>query len=261
MIRALWTAGTGMEAQQLNLDVIANNLANVNTVGFKKSKASFQDILYQTTKRAGTETSSGNQIPVGVEVGMGSVVTATKKMFTQGDFQQTDSAYDWVIQGDGFFQVVDTTGRTVYTRAGSFMTNKSGALVNPQGLLLTPNVNIPQNAVNFQILQDGTWSATDINENKLANGQIQLARFINPSGLKSLGNNLYDVTDASGSAITGNPNSSGFGSITQNAVEMSNVNVVDEMVQMIASQRAYEMNTKSIQTADQILQMISNLKR
>jgi len=261
MIRALWTAGTGMEAQQINLDVVANNLANVNTVGFKKSRAAFQDILYQTTKRAGTETSSGNQVPVGVEVGMGSKIMATTKMFTQGDFKQTDSPYDWVIQGDGFFQLVDNNGRTVYSRAGSFMTNKDGTLVNPEGLKLNPQVNIPQAAVNFQILQDGTWTATDVNENKLANGKVQLARFVNPSGLKALGNNLYDVTDASGSAVTGNPGETGFGTITQNAIEMSNVNVVDEMVQMIAGQRAYEMNTKSIQTADQILQMISNLKR
>jgi flagellar basal-body rod protein FlgG len=261
MIRALWTSGTGMEAQQINLDVVANNLANVNTVGFKKSRAEFQDILYQTSKRAGTETTSGNQIPVGIEVGLGSRISSTKKMFTQGDFKQTDSPYDWVIQGDGFFQLVDDNGRTVYSKAGSFMTNKDGSLVNPEGLKLNPQVTIPQSAVNFQILQDGTWTATDANENKLANGQIQLARFINPSGLKSLGNNLYDVTDASGSAITGSPGTLGFGTITQNALEMSNVNVVDEMVQMIAGQRAYEMNTKSIQTADQILQMISNLKR
>jgi len=261
MIRALWTAGTGMEAQQINLDVVANNLANVNTVGFKKSRAAFQDILYQTAQRAGTETSAGNQIPVGVEVGMGSRIMATTKMFTQGDFKQTDSPYDWTIQGDGFFQLVDDTGRTVYSKAGSFMTNKDGVLVNPDGLKLNPQVTIPQAAVHFQILQDGTWTATDAVENKVASGRVQLARFINPSGLKSLGRNLYDVTDASGAAVTGNPGEIGFGTITQNAIEMSNVNVVDEMVQMIAGQRAYEMNTKSIQTADQILQMISNLKR
>lgn len=261
MIRALWTAGTGMEAQQMNLDVVANNLANVNTVGFKKSRAEFQDILYQTTKSAGTETTSGNQIPVGVEVGMGSRIMATTKMFTQGDFKQTDNPYDWVIEGDGFFQFVDDTGRTVYSKAGSLMTNKDGVLVNHEGLKLTPQVTIPQAAVKFQILQDGTWAATDNVENKVASGRIQLARFINPAGLKSIGRNLYDVTDASGSAVTGNPGDTGFGTITQNAVEMSNVNVVDEMVNMIAGQRAYEMNTKSIQTADQILQMIANLKR
>jgi flagellar basal-body rod protein FlgG len=250
-----------MEALQTNLDVIANNLANVNTTGFKKSRADFQDILYQTTKRAGTETSSGGQLPVGVSVGMGSKIMSTTTMFTQGDVQQTDSPYDWTIQGDGFFQLVDNNGRTIYTRAGSFMTNNNGTLVNGNGLTLTPQVSIPQAAVNFQILDDGTWSATDVNENKLATGRVQLARFINPSGLKSIGNNCYDITDASGAAVTGNPGVSGFGTIQQNAVEMSNVNVVEEMVNMIAAQRAYEMNTKAIQTADQILQMISNLKK
>lgn len=260
MIRALWTAATGMESQQVNLDVIANNLANVNTVGFKKARPEFQDLLYQAAKKAGSETASGNQVPVGVEVGMGSRITATKKMFTQGDFKQTDSPYDWVIEGDGFFQL-DDNGRTVYSKAGSFMTNKDGILVNPEGLKLSPQVTIPQDAVKFQILSDGTWEARDKLENKLSSGRIELARFINPAGLRSIGKNLYDVTDSSGTAVKGNPGESGFGTITQNAVEMSNVNVVDEMVQMIAGQRAYEINTKSIQTADNILQMVANLKR
>ena len=260
MLRSLWTAATGMEAQQINLDVVANNLANVNTTGFKKSKAEFQDLLYQSGKKAGAETSSGAQIPVGVEVGMGSRITATKKMFSQGDFRQTESPYDWVIEGDGFFQL-DDNGRTVYSKAGSFMTNKDGVLVNPEGLKLTPQVSIPQEAVKFQILPDGTWEARDKIENKLASGRIELVRFINPAGLRSIGRNLYDITDSSGSPVKGNPAETGFGTITQHAVEMSNVNVVDEMVQMIAGQRAYEINTKAIQTADQILQMVGNLKR
>ncbi len=260
MLRSLWTAATGMESQQINLDVVANNLANVNTVGFKKARAEFQDLLYQAGKKAGSETSSGNQIPVGVEVGMGSRITATKKMFTQGDFKQTDSAYDWVIEGDGFFQF-DDNGRTVYSKAGSLMTNKDGVLVNPEGLKLIPQVTVPQDAVKFQILPDGTWDARDKVENKLASGRIELVRFINPAGLRSIGRNLYDISDSSGSPVKGNPGETGFGTITQNAVEMSNVNVVDEMVQMIAGQRAYEINTKAIQTADQILQMVSNLKR
>jgi flagellar basal-body rod protein FlgG len=260
MLRSLWTAATGMEAQQINLDVVANNLANVNTTGFKKSKAEFQDLLYQLGKKAGAETSSGAQIPVGVEVGMGSRITATKKMFSQGDFRQTESPYDWVIEGDGFFQL-DDNGRTVYSKAGSFMTNKDGILVNPEGLKLTPQVSIPQEAVKFQILPDGTWEARDKIENKLASGRIELVRFINPAGLRSIGRNLYDITDSSGSPVKGNPGETGFGTITQHAVEMSNVNVVDEMVQMIAGQRAYEINTKAIQTADQILQMVGNLKR
>ncbi len=260
MIRALWTAATGMESQQINLDVVANNLANVNTVGFKKARAEFQDMLYQAGKKAGSETAAGNQVPVGVEVGLGSRISATKKMFTQGDFKQTDSPYDWVIEGDGFFEL-DDNGRTVYSKAGSFMTNKDGVLVNPEGLKLTPQVSIPQDAIKFQILPDGSWEARDKVENKLASGRVELARFINPAGLRSIGRNLYDVTDASGTPVKGSPGDTGFGTITQNAVEMSNVNVVDEMVQMIAGQRAYEINTKAIQTADQILQMISNLKR
>jgi flagellar basal-body rod protein FlgG len=261
MIRALWTAATGMEAQQMNLDVVANNLANVNTAGFKKARAEFQDLLYQAGKKAGSETSAGNQVPVGVEVGMGSRISATKKMFTQGDFKQTDSAYDWVIEGDGFFQLTDDTGRTVYTKAGSFMTNKDGVLVNPEGLKLSPQVTIPQDAIKFQLLPDGTWEARDKVESKLSSGRVELVRFINPAGLRSIGRNLYDITDSSGSPVKGNPGESGFGTLTQNAIEMSNVNVVDEMVQMIAGQRAYEINTKAIQTADQILQMVSNLKR
>ena len=261
MIRSLWTAATGMEAQQINLDVVANNLANVNTAGFKKARAEFQDLLYQAGKKAGSETSAGNQVPVGVEVGMGARISATKKMFTQGDFKQTDSAYDWVIEGDGFFQLTDDNGRTVYTKAGSFMTNKDGVLVNPEGLKLSPQVTVPQDAIKFQILPDGTWEARDKVEAKLSSGRVELVRFINPAGLRSIGRNLYDITDASGSPVKGNPGESGFGTLTQNAIEMSNVNVVDEMVQMIAGQRAYEINTKAIQTADQILQMVSNLKR
>jgi flagellar basal-body rod protein FlgG len=260
MIRALWTAATGMGTQQLNLDVIANNIANINTIGFKKARAEFQDLLYQETKKAGSETASGSQVPVGVEVGMGAKITATKKMFSQGDFRTTDNAYDLVIEGNGFFQL-DDNGTNVYTRAGSFTTNKDGVLCNPEGLKLAPNITIPIETVNFQVLPDGSWQARDKNSAILASGRIELARFVNPAGLKSLGRNLYGVTDSSGTAVTGNPGETGYGTLTQNAVEMSNVNVVDEMVQMIMGQRAYEINTKAIQTADQILSLVSNLKR
>jgi flagellar basal-body rod protein FlgG len=260
MIRALWTAATGMGTQQLNLDVIANNLANINTIGFKKARAEFQDLLYQETKKAGSETAAGVQIPVGVEVGMGAKITATKKMFSQGDFKTTDSAYDLVVEGDGFFQL-DDNGTTVYTRAGSFTTNKDGVLCNPEGLKLNPNITVPTETVNFQVLPDGSWQARDKNSAILGSGRIELARFVNPAGLKSLGRNVYGLTDSSGAAVTGNPGDVGFGTLTQNAVEMSNVNVVDEMVQMIVGQRAYEINTKAVQTADQILSLVSNLKR
>lgn len=260
MIRALWTAATGMATQQMNLDVVANNLANINTIGFKKARAEFQDLLYQETKKAGSETASGSQMPVGVEVGMGAKITATKKMFSQGDFKTTDSAYDLVIEGNGFFEL-DDNGTKVYTRAGSFTTNKDGVLCNPEGLKLVPNVTIPGETVNFQVLSDGSWQARDKNSAPLGGGRIELARFVNPAGLKSLGRNLYGLTDSSGTAVTGNPGETGYGTLTQNAVEMSNVNVVDEMVQMIMGQRAYEINTKAIQTADQILSLVANLKR
>ena len=260
MIRALWTAATGMGTQQMNLDVISNNLANINTIGFKKARAEFQDLLYQETKKAGSETASGNQIPVGVEVGMGAKITATKKMFSQGDFKTTDSPYDVVIEGDGFFQL-DNNGTTVYSRSGSFTMNREGYLCNPEGLKLVPNITVPIESTNFQVLPDGSWQARDKNSAVLASGRMELARFVNPAGLKSLGRNLYGVTDSSGTAVTGNPGETGYGTLTQNAVEMSNVNVVDEMVQMIMSQRAYEINTKAIQTADSILSLVANLKR
>ena len=260
MIRALWTAATGMGTQQINLDVISNNLANINTIGFKKARAEFQDLLYQETKKSGSETASGSQIPVGVEVGMGAKITATKKMYSQGDFKTTDSPYDVVIEGDGFFQL-DNNGTTTYSRAGSFTMNKDGVLCNPEGLKLVPNITIPIETTNFQVLPDGSWQARDKNSAVLSSGRMELARFVNPAGLKSLGRNLYGVTDSSGTAVTGNPGETGYGTLTQNAVEMSNVNVVDEMVQMIMGQRAYEINTKAIQTADQILSLVANLKR
>jgi len=260
MIRALWTAATGMATQQMNLDVTSNNLANINTIGFKKARAEFQDLLYQETKKAGSETASGTQLPVGVEVGMGAKITATKKMFSQGDFKTTDNPYDIVIEGDGFFQL-DNNGTTVYTRAGSFSMNRDGTLCNPEGLKLVPNISVPVETANFQVLPDGSWQARDKNSTVLGSGRIELAHFVNPAGLKSLGRNLYGMTDSSGTAVTGNPGETGYGTLTQNAVEMSNVNVVDEMVQMIMGQRAYEINTKAIQTADQILSLVANLKR
>ncbi len=260
MIRALWTAANGMEAQQITQDVIANNLANINTVGFKKARADFQDLMYQVSTKSGAETSSGSQLPVGIEIGMGVKLVAVQKMFSQGDYQQTDSPYDMAIEGDGFFQL-DDNGKTVYTRAGSFKTDKEGALCNSEGLKLIPEVTIPSEMVNFTVDSGGTWTATDGDGSSLATGRIELARFVNPAGLTSLGRNLYDKTDASGDANTGNPGESGFGTVSQSFVEVSNVNVVDEMVKMIVGQRAYEINSKAIQTADSMMQMINNLKR
>jgi len=260
MIRSLWTAATGMQAQQIEQDVVANNLANVNTVGFKKSRADFQDLMYQLSSKAGSETSSGNQLTVGIEIGMGVKPVATQKIFSQGDYQQTGNSFDWAIEGDGFFQL-DDNGQTVYTRAGNFKVNKDGVLCNTEGLKLIPEVSIPQNAVTFTLDSGGTWTAADENGTSVATGRIELAKFINPAGLSSMGRNLFEKTDGSGEPATGNPGENGLGTTSQRFLEMSNVNVIDEMVKMIAGQRAYEINSKSITTADNMLEMVNNLKR
>jgi len=260
MIRSLWTAATGMQAQQIEQDVVANNLANVNTVGFKKSRADFQDLMYQLSSKAGSETSSGNQLTVGIEIGMGVKPVATQKIFSQGDYQQTGNSFDWAIEGDGFFQL-DDNGQTVYTRAGNFKVNKDGVLCNTEGLKLIPEVSIPQNAVTFTLDSGGTWTAADENGTSVATGRIELAKFINPAGLSSMGRNLFEKSDGSGEPVTGSPGESGLGTTSQHFLEMSNVNVIDEMVKMIAGQRAYEINSKSITTADNMLEMVNNLKR
>ena len=260
MIRSLWTAATGMQAQQVEQDVVANNLANVNTVGFKKSRADFQDLMYQLSTKAGSETSSGNQLTVGIAIGMGVKPVATQKIFSQGDYQQTGNSFDWAIEGDGFFQL-DDNGTTVYTRAGNFKVNRDGVLCNTDGLQLIPEVSIPQDAVTFTLDSGGTWTAADENGNTLATGRIELAKFINPAGLSSIGRNLFEKTEGSGEPLTGNPGEDGLGTTSQRFLEMSNVNVIDEMVKMIVGQRAYEINSKSIVTADNMLSMINNLKK
>ncbi len=260
MIRALYTAATGMEAQQLDQDVVANNLANVNTIGFKRSRAEFQDLMYQIYAKAGSETSDGNQTPVGIEVGMGVKPVGIQKVFTQGDYQLTGNAFDLAIEGDGFFQV-DDNGTTYYTRAGNFKIDKDGFLCNSEGLKIIPEISVPQETVTFTVDKGGTWTAADEAGNVLATGRIELAKFINPAGLTSMGRNLYNKTEGSGEPITGNPGEEGLGTVTQNYLEMSNVSVIEEMIKMITGQRAYEINSKAIQTADSMLQIISNLKR
>ncbi len=260
MIRSLYTAATGMEAQQLEQDVVANNLANVNTVGFKRSRADFQDLMYQVYTKSGSETSDGNQLPVGIEIGMGVKPIGIQKVFTQGDYQLTGNAFDMAIEGDGFFQV-DDNGETYYTRAGNFRINKDGFLTNAEGLRIVPEISIPQETVTFTVDKGGTWTAANQAGEVLATGRIELARFVNPAGLTSLGRNLYAVTEGSGDAITGNPGEDGIGTITQNFLEMSNVSVIEEMIKMITGQRAYEINSKAIQTADGMFQVVSNLKR
>ncbi len=260
MIRALWTAATGMEAQQISQDVVANNLANVNTAGFKKARADFQDLMYQVYSKSGAETTGGGQLPVGIEIGMGVKPVAIQKMFSQGDYMRTDNEFDMAIEGNGFFQV-DNDGSTVYTRAGNFKLDSDGAVCNSEGLKLVPELTIPNDTVGFTIDSGGTWTASDANGDPLATGRMELANFINPAGLTSLGRNLYGRTESSGDATAGNPGEEGLGTISQRFLEMSNVNVVDEMVRMIVGQRAYEINSKAIQTADDMLQMANNLKR
>ncbi len=260
MIRALFTAATGMAAQQIEQDVVANNLANVNTVGFKKSRADFLDLMYQISSKSGSQTSGGGQLPVGIEVGMGVKPMSTQKIFTQGDYQQTGNKFDLAIEQNGFFQF-DNNGTTAYSRAGSLKIDKTGALVNSEGLKLIPSITIPTGTVDFAVDAGGTWSATDQAGATLATGRIQLATFINPAGLTSIGRNLYDKTESSGEAIVGNPGENGIGTISQHFLEMSNVSVVDEMVRMIVGQRAYEINSKAIQTADALLSIVNNLKR
>jgi flagellar basal-body rod protein FlgG len=249
-----------MEVQQLDQDVVANNLANLNTIGFKRSRAEFQDLMYQILAKAGSETSTGNQTPVGIEVGMGAKPAGINKIFTQGDYQQTGNAFDMAIEGDGFFQV-DDNGTTYYTRAGNLKIDKDGFLCNNDGLKIIPEITIPQGTVTFTVDKGGTWTAADQSGTSLATGRIELAKFVNPAGLTSLGRNLYDVTEGSGDAITGNPGEEGMGTITQNYLEMSNVSVIEEMIKMITGQRAYEINSKAVQTADSMLQIVANLKR
>jgi len=261
MIRSLFTAATGMSAQQVEQDVVANNLANVNTVGFKKSRANFQDLMYQVYSMAGATSTTGGQLPSGIEIGMGVKPVSTQKIFSQGDYQQTGNPFDWAIEGDGFFQIDDGNGGTAYTRAGSFKVNKDGNICNSEGLLLNPALNIPQGTVVLTVDKSGQVTATDSKGTMTSIGQLQIATFINPAGLNSLGHNLYAKTDASGDPSVGNPGVDGKGSLSQYSLEMSNVNVIDEMVKMITGQRAYEINSKSIQTADNMLSIINNLKR
>ena len=260
MMRSLWTAATGMTGQQTNLDVISNNLANVNTTGFKKSRAEFQDLLYQTHRFPGTETAGGQQIPVGIQVGMGTRPISVKKMFTQGDYQQTGGQLDMAIEGDGFF-VVERNGEEFYTRTGSFQLDSTGTIVDTDGNPLQPEFVVPEDAVEVSIDSGGNITALDNAGEELATGRLTLVRFVNPAGLYAMGKNLYRPTAASGDPLEGDPGEDGYGSIAQGFIEMSNVDVVNEMVSMIVAQRAYEVNSKAIQTSDEMLNIAVNVKR
>jgi flagellar basal-body rod protein FlgG len=262
MIRSLWTAATGMQAQTSNIDVISNNLANVNTAGFKRSRADFQDLLYDTLRPAGTSSGGGSQVPTGIQIGHGTRTVSTQKMFMQGDFQNTQNELDIAIEGQGFFQIVQANGDLAYTRAGNFKMDSEGRVVSPDGLLLEPEITIPSDAIAVSIGSDGTISVLQAGQSAPAEiGSIELARFVNPAGLQSIGRNLFIPTGASGDATTGAPGEDGFGTLAQGFLEMSNVSVVDEMVNMITAQRAYEINSKAIQAADDMLQTANNLKR
>ncbi|MBN2333730.1 MAG: flagellar basal-body rod protein FlgG [Deltaproteobacteria bacterium] len=262
MIRALYTSSTGMQAQQLNIDVIANNLANVNTTGFKKSRPDFQDLMYQTLIQAGTTSGVGNEIPTGIQLGLGTRPVAVQKIFTQGDYQETSNDLDLAIEGAGFFQVQQPDGTIAYTRAGSFKLDSTGAIVTSDGYPLQPTITIPADTTNITITDDGTVSVIQAGAvDSTQVGTLELASFSNPSGLKAMGRNLFTETGASGPVILGSPGVDGLGTVTQGFLEMSNVSVVDEMVNMIVGQRAYEINSKAIQTADEMLQTANNVKR
>jgi flagellar basal-body rod protein FlgG len=262
MIRSLWSAATGMQAQNLNIDVISNNLANVSTSGYKKSRADFQDLLYQTMRSPGVSSSADTQVPTGIQVGHGTRPSATQKIFTQGDFQTTQNELDMAIEGEGFFQVLQPSGETAYTRAGSFKVDSEGRVVTSDGFPMEPELTIPTDAVALSVGTDGTVSVLLAGESEATQiGNIELARFTNKAGLNSIGRNLFLGTSSSGDATTGTPGEDGFGTIAQGYLEGSNVSVVDEMVNMIVAQRAYETNSKTIQASDEMLQTATNLKR
>lgn len=260
MLRGLWSAASGMSAQKLTIDVIANNLANVNTVGFKKSRADFQDLMYQTLKQAGSQTSTGDQIPTGIQIGMGTMPVSVHKLFMQGDFNGTQNQFDLAIEGNGFFKVLSSE-QEVYTRAGNFKLDSEGNLCTPNGDKLQPGITIPSNAMTVNIDKGGVVTVFDPSGTGTSIGNIELYNFVNPAGLNSMGHNLYMSTDASGEAIVGTPGLDGMGTIAQGYLELSNVDVVEEMVSMIQAQRAYEVSSKAIQTADNMMQLANNIKR
>lgn len=262
MMRALWTAGSGMMAQQMNIDTISNNLANVNTNGFKKMRIEFEDLLYQTIRTAGAASAQGSNVPTGFQVGHGVKSVSTTKIFSQGDFVNTGNSLDVVIEGDGFFQIQMPDGTTAYTRDGAFKIDGEGRLVTSQGYVVQPEITMPDNADSINIGTDGTITVTVAGETEPQEiGRLELARFLNPAGLINVGGNAYRTTTASGEAVTGTPGVDGMGRIGQGFLEISNVKVVEEMVNMIVAQRAYEINSKAIQAADEMLQTANNLRR
>jgi flagellar basal-body rod protein FlgG len=260
MLRALYSAAAGMQSQQMNLDVISNNLANVNTTGYKTSKLEFQDLLYQTTRAAGADQGGGDQLPSSLQIGQGSVPVATSRIFTQGDLTNTGQPLDVAIQGEGFFQVQMPDGTLAYTRDGSFKSDSSGRIVTNDGYPLQGGFQpVPSGTTNITISSSGAGTFTTASG--ATNFQIQVVRFNNNGGLNALGHNLYQETPASGTPELGNPGTNGFGTLQQASLELSNVSVVQEMVNLILAQRAYEVNSKAVQAGDEMMQQSNNMKR
>ncbi len=264
MMRSLWTAASGMIGQQFNIDTLANNLSNVNTTGFKKQRAEFEDLLYQTVLLAGTPATEVSEVPTGIQVGHGVKVSATQKMFTQGSLQSTENKLDLAMEGDGFFKIQLYDGTFAYTRDGSFKIDSNRQIVTSSGYLLEPPMVLPENSnmETFSISQDGRITVkVSGDDNPVEIGQMEAYRFVNPAGLRSIGGNLYKTTPASGEEIPGQPGIDGMAKLHQGFLEMSNVKVVEEMVNMIVAQRAYEINSKAIQTSDSMLGTAISLKR
>lgn len=262
MIRSMYTAATGMEAQQLYMDVISNNLSNVNTSAYKRAKIEFQDLLYQTLREPGVRNFEGEMAPAGIEVGLGVKPAATSRQFEQGSLNQTGNNLDCAIKGEGLFQISMPDGTLAYTRDGSFKLTSDGTLVTSAGFPLFPQIAIPEEASEFQLEDSGRVTVQlpgDDSPTEL--GQIELARFVNPAGLKALGGNLFSVTEASGEPIVELPGEQGMGLVQQGYTEASNVQIVEEMVNMITAQRAYEIVSKAIQVSEEMLQVANNLKR
>lgn len=262
MIRSLYTAATGMKAQQVSIDTISNNIANVNTGGYKKQRAEFADLMYQVMEYAGTSTSATTISPTGIEVGLGVRPTAIQKIFTQGNYKETGNQLDVAISGEGFFQIQLPDGTTAYTRAGSFKLDENGTIVTADGYPLLPQVVVPADTTQLTIGTDGTISVMQAGQTQSNQiGQFELANFINPAGLHALGDNNYINTTASGDAIVGQPGLNGLGQTRQLFVELSNVQLVEEMTDLITGQRAYEAGSKAITTSDDMLSVVNQLKR
>jgi len=258
-MRALWIAKTGLDAQQTRMSVVSNNLANVNTTGFKRDRAVFEDLLYQTVRQPGAQSSESTQLPSGLNIGTGVRTVATEKLHSQGNLVQTENALDLAIEGRGFFEIQLPDGGVAYTRDGSFQLDAQGQIVTSQGFLLQPGITIPEDTRTITVGADGTVTALVAGDTSPTEiGTIQLVDFINPGGLQPRGGNLFEETAASGSPTPGDPGSDGLGALNQGSLETSNVNVVEELVNMIETQRAYEINSKAIATADGMLQFVNN---